>query len=54
MDVHNKLTYSTGAYRHSSELWRFDAEMLSVAPGEGAGGATLLARVHAASRIAAK
>ena len=37
MDAQSKLRESTDAHRHRSELWRLDAELLSVVPGEGDG-----------------
>ena len=36
VDAQNKLRESTDAHRHSSKLWRLDAEMLSVVSREGA------------------
>ena len=34
-DAQNKWRQCTDAHRHSSKLWRLDAEMLSVVPREG-------------------
>ena len=43
-DAQKKSIVSTDAHRHKSKLWQRDAEMLSVVPGEGLPGATLIAQ----------
>lgn len=41
MDAQNKLRSSTDVHRHSSKLWRLDAEMSNVFPRKEHKGVTL-------------
>lgn len=47
MDTQNISRQSTDAYKHSSKLWQFDAEMLSVFPGKELDGAAFAAWITA-------
>lgn len=49
MGAKNKWRYGTGGHRHSSELWRFHAEMLSILLGRSLVGPPLRLGMRTAS-----